>query len=168
MEFCGCGDLAQKVDRYKKRKQHVDEVTEGLAALYCLFIASAPPPHCPLIAPFACPRPSPPISPNPPSPHPPPHSSYPAARDLGVLNSAGGLAQGPPRKEHYSPRHQDGQLLSQRRWCVLWAWRRVALRWLLVCKHALGIRAPVAMATLTAAACRQHTSMSSWGHVVLI
>lgn len=25
MEFCGCGDLAQKVDRYKKRKQHVDE-----------------------------------------------------------------------------------------------------------------------------------------------
>lgn len=25
MEFCGCGDLAQKVDRYKKRKQAVDE-----------------------------------------------------------------------------------------------------------------------------------------------
>lgn len=25
MEYCGCGDLAQKVDRYKKRKQQVDE-----------------------------------------------------------------------------------------------------------------------------------------------
>jgi hypothetical protein len=25
MEFCGCGDLAQKVERYKKRKQNVDE-----------------------------------------------------------------------------------------------------------------------------------------------
>ena len=25
MEYCGCGDLAQKVDRYKKRKQNVDE-----------------------------------------------------------------------------------------------------------------------------------------------
>ena len=47
MEFCGCGDLAQKVDRYKKRKQHVDEVTEGLAGAYCAFAASAPPPHCP-------------------------------------------------------------------------------------------------------------------------
>jgi NIMA (never in mitosis gene a)-related kinase 1/4/5 len=25
MEYCGCGDLAQKVDRYKQRKQQVDE-----------------------------------------------------------------------------------------------------------------------------------------------
>jgi serine/threonine protein kinase len=25
MEYCGCGDLAQKVDRYKKRRQYVDE-----------------------------------------------------------------------------------------------------------------------------------------------
>lgn len=25
MEYCGCGDLAQKVDRYKKRKQNIDE-----------------------------------------------------------------------------------------------------------------------------------------------
>jgi len=25
MEYCGCGDLAQKVDRYKKRKQTIDE-----------------------------------------------------------------------------------------------------------------------------------------------
>jgi NIMA (never in mitosis gene a)-related kinase len=25
MEYCGCGDLAQKVERYKKRKQYIDE-----------------------------------------------------------------------------------------------------------------------------------------------
>ena len=25
MEYCGCGDLAQKVARYKKRRQYVDE-----------------------------------------------------------------------------------------------------------------------------------------------
>lgn len=25
MEYCGCGDLAQKVDRYKKRRQFIEE-----------------------------------------------------------------------------------------------------------------------------------------------
>lgn len=25
MEFCGCGDLAQKVERYKRRRQNIDE-----------------------------------------------------------------------------------------------------------------------------------------------
>ena len=25
MEYCGCGDLAQKVDRYKRRRQYIDE-----------------------------------------------------------------------------------------------------------------------------------------------
>lgn len=25
MEFCGCGDLAQKVERYKRRRQYMNE-----------------------------------------------------------------------------------------------------------------------------------------------
>ena len=25
MEYCGCGDLAQKVERYKRRRQYIDE-----------------------------------------------------------------------------------------------------------------------------------------------
>ena len=39
MEYCGCGDLAQKVERYKKRRQYIDEkliwkyVIQGLKAL---------------------------------------------------------------------------------------------------------------------------------------
>jgi NIMA (never in mitosis gene a)-related kinase len=43
MEFCGCGDLAQKIERYKKRRQYIDErviwvyliqMLEGLKALH--------------------------------------------------------------------------------------------------------------------------------------
>ena len=128
MEFCGCGDLAQKVDRYKKRKQHVDEVREALAAaappLLLLthrhYAAIAALPTASATAPFAGPRTTHPavrpyLTATPPHTHP-----HPAARDLGVPDSAGGRAQGPPRKEYYSPRYQDGQLLPQRRWCVLW------------------------------------------------
>lgn len=39
MEYCGCGDLAQKVERYKKKRQYIDENTvwryliQGLKAL---------------------------------------------------------------------------------------------------------------------------------------
>jgi len=43
MEFCGCGDLSQKIERYKKRRQYIDErviwvyliqMLEGLKALH--------------------------------------------------------------------------------------------------------------------------------------
>jgi len=43
MEFCGCGDLAAKVERYRKRRQYIDErviwchliqILEGLTALH--------------------------------------------------------------------------------------------------------------------------------------
>lgn len=43
MEYCGCGDLSQKVERYKKRRQYIDErviwvyliqILEGLKALH--------------------------------------------------------------------------------------------------------------------------------------
>lgn len=39
MEYCGCGDLAQKVERYKKKRQYIDEnsvwkyLIQGLKAL---------------------------------------------------------------------------------------------------------------------------------------
>ncbi len=42
MEYCGCGDLAQKVERYKRRKQLIDEeviwryLIQSLKALRCL------------------------------------------------------------------------------------------------------------------------------------
>jgi len=42
MEFCGCGDLAQKVERYKRRRQYIDEdvlwryLVQCLKALQCL------------------------------------------------------------------------------------------------------------------------------------
>ncbi len=42
MEFCGCGDLAQKIERYKRRRQYIDEeviwryLIQCLKALQCL------------------------------------------------------------------------------------------------------------------------------------
>ena len=42
MEYCGCGDLAQKVERYKRRRQYIDEdviwryLIQCLKALHCL------------------------------------------------------------------------------------------------------------------------------------
>lgn len=42
MEYCGCGDLAQKVERYKRRRQYIDEdviwryLVQSLKALQCL------------------------------------------------------------------------------------------------------------------------------------
>jgi NIMA (never in mitosis gene a)-related kinase 1/4/5 len=42
MEYCGCGDLAQKVERYKRRRKYIDEqviwryLIQCLKALECL------------------------------------------------------------------------------------------------------------------------------------
>lgn len=42
MEYCGCGDLAQKVERYKRRRQYIDEdvlwryLVQCLRATQCL------------------------------------------------------------------------------------------------------------------------------------
>lgn len=36
MEYCGCGDLAQKVDRYKRRRQHIDETEIWRYLIQCL------------------------------------------------------------------------------------------------------------------------------------
>ena len=42
MEYCGCGDLSQKIDRYKRRRQYIDEnviwryLIQLLKALACL------------------------------------------------------------------------------------------------------------------------------------
>ena len=36
MEFCGCGDLAQKVERYKRRRQYIDEDVIWRYMIQCL------------------------------------------------------------------------------------------------------------------------------------
>ena len=36
MEFCGCGDLAQKVERYKRRRQYIDEDVIWRYLIQCL------------------------------------------------------------------------------------------------------------------------------------
>lgn len=36
MEFCGCGDLAQKVERYKRRRQYIDEAVLWRYLIQCL------------------------------------------------------------------------------------------------------------------------------------
>jgi serine/threonine protein kinase len=36
MEYCGCGDLAQKVERYKKRRQYIDEHVIWKYLIQCL------------------------------------------------------------------------------------------------------------------------------------
>jgi NIMA (never in mitosis gene a)-related kinase len=36
MEYCGCGDLAQKVERYKRRRQHIDEDVIWRYMIQCL------------------------------------------------------------------------------------------------------------------------------------
>lgn len=36
MEYCGCGDLAQKVERYKKRRQYIDEHVIWRYLVQCL------------------------------------------------------------------------------------------------------------------------------------
>lgn len=36
MEYCGCGDLAQKVERYKRRKQYIDEDVIWRYLIQCL------------------------------------------------------------------------------------------------------------------------------------
>ena len=35
-EFCGCGDLAQKVERYKRRRQYIDEDVVWRYLIQCL------------------------------------------------------------------------------------------------------------------------------------
>ena len=36
MEYCGCGDLAQKVERYKRRRQYMDEDVIWRYLIQCL------------------------------------------------------------------------------------------------------------------------------------
>ena len=36
MEYCGCGDLAQKVERYKKKRQYIDEQVIWKYLIQCL------------------------------------------------------------------------------------------------------------------------------------
>jgi NIMA (never in mitosis gene a)-related kinase 1/4/5 len=36
MEYCGCGDLAQKVDRYKRRRQYIEETVIWRYLVQCL------------------------------------------------------------------------------------------------------------------------------------
>lgn len=36
MEYCGCGDLAQKVERYKRRRQYIDENVIWRYLVQCL------------------------------------------------------------------------------------------------------------------------------------
>jgi NIMA (never in mitosis gene a)-related kinase len=36
MEYCGCGDLAQKVERYKRRRQYIDENVIWKYLIQCL------------------------------------------------------------------------------------------------------------------------------------
>ena len=36
MEYCGCGDLAQKVERYKRKRQYIDEAVIWKYLIQCL------------------------------------------------------------------------------------------------------------------------------------